>query len=137
MNSMKSSTVAYISVLAATLTIFLDQSTKWLAAKAGVLILNPGGAFSVAHTLPSVVAWVSVAVLAMLILYYPKAVAEDKILIAFILGAGFSNLADRLTMGGVRDFINLGMFTTFNVADLILTVSTVWLVILTLLRPPR
>ena len=134
---MKTSTVAFVSVLGATLTILLDQSTKFLAAKVGILVLNPGGAFSVASTLPSAVAWVSVAVLAFLILYYPKALPEVKILIAFILGAGFSNLADRIVYGGVRDFIDLPWFTIFNVADLILTVSTCWLVVRTLLRPPR
>jgi len=137
MSSIKSSNIVKLSVLAAGLTIALDQSTKWLAEKANILVVNPGGAFSIANSSPQLIVWISTAVLILLLLWYPKAVPEDKILIAFILGAGFSNLADRLTLGGVRDFIDIHWFTIFNVSDLILTVSTSWLVLRTLFRPPR
>lgn len=125
------------SIVAAGLTIGLDQLTKTLATARHVVVLNPGAALSLGHNASAVVLWSSVAALAVLFFWWPAAPADDRVLLAFVVGAGLSNLADRFTLGGVRDFLALGWFPIFNVADLILSVSIGWLLVLTLFRPPH
>jgi len=125
------------SMIAAGLTLFLDQTTKALAAALHLVVLNPGGALSLGNQAPQFVLWGSLVVLLVMFFWWPSAPKNDQVLLAFILSAGFSNLADRYTLGGVRDFIALGWFPIFNVADLILSVSVGWLLILTLFRPPH
>ena len=44
---------------------------------------------------------------------------------ALILGGGISNFIDRLTAGCVRDFIDLGFFPSFNLADAAISVGVI------------
>ena len=129
------------SLAAAGLTILLDQGSKWLAVLKGIVVVNPGAAFSIGVGGSTIVLWGSVVGLIGLLLWWPTAPKDDKVLLTFILAAGFSNLVDRLTFGGVRDFIHLPSFFTwfpvFNVADLILSISVGWLLLFTLFRPPH
>ena len=46
-----------------------------------------------------------------------------------IFGGGMSNFADRLIGGCVKDFITLGHFSSFNLADAAITVGVVVLVL--------
>lgn len=123
-------------VTIAGLVIALDQTTKWLATSRGIIVLNSGGAWSLGFGHAGLILWISIAVLAGIIWWWPKSLPEDHGYLVFILAAGFSNVADRLTFGGVRDFLVLPWFT-FNVADLMLTVAAAWLLIEILRRPPR
>jgi len=46
--------------------------------------------------------------------------SNDKIVslaLSLIIGGGLANLVDRLMMGCVRDFIDLGFWPSFNLAD--------------------
>lgn len=128
------------SITAALLTILLDQGSKWLAASKGLVVVNPGAALSLGSGSQLVIG-ASVVALGVLFLAWPRMPRADKVFLTFILAAGFSNLADRLTFGGVRDFIALpgalSWFPTFNVADLILSVAIGWILLLTLFRPPH
>jgi signal peptidase II len=49
--------------------------------------------------------------------------------IALMLGGGIGNLIDRIAYGSVTDFISVGSFPVFNVADSCLTVGSALLVI--------
>jgi signal peptidase II len=51
--------------------------------------------------------------------------AEFSFFIAWTLG----NLIDRVALGGVRDFIALGNFPVFNLADMFLTIAVILLFI--------
>lgn len=48
-------------------------------------------------------------------------VAGGSLAIALVLGGALANLVDRLEGGGVTDFIDLGAWPSFNVADAALT----------------
>ncbi len=50
------------------------------------------------------------------------------------LGGAFGNLIDRLTLGAVTDFISIGKFYIFNIADASINVSVALLIILSWLR---
>jgi signal peptidase II len=47
--------------------------------------------------------------------------------LAFVMAGALGNLADRLVLGYVRDFLDLGFWPAFNVADACLTTSAVLL----------
>jgi|GEM_PF-2031435 len=120
----------------ALLVVLLDQSSKWVAAARGLIILNPGGALSVGGNHATAVLWVTSAVLLALVLWWPRFPASDRGYLTFILAAGLSNLADRFTLGGVRDFLVLRGLFVFNVADLIMSVAAGLLLLAVLFRPP-
>lgn len=48
-------------------------------------------------------------------------VAGGSVAVALVLGGALANLVDRLEGGGVTDFIDLGAWPSFNVADAALT----------------
>ena len=45
-----------------------------------------------------------------------------------IFAGGVSNLADRLVFGCVRDFVKIGIFPAFNLADTVITVGVLAIV---------
>jgi signal peptidase II len=85
--------------------------------------------------------YLTVVLLGFLFLTWPAAPRSDKVLLAGLIAAGASNVVDRLTFGGVRDFIALAppfaWFPTFNVADLVLSVCAGLIVLRALTRPPH
>ena len=52
-----------------------------------------------------------------------------RLAMAMMLGGAVGNLVDRLTQGTVTDFISVGTFAVFNVADACISVGTVILII--------
>jgi signal peptidase II len=62
-----------------------------------------------------------------IIYYYPHVSKEDwwlKLALGLQLGGALGNLIDRLQYGHVIDFISIGSFPVFNVADSAITVGT-------------
>lgn len=53
-----------------------------------------------------------------------------KTMFALIFAGAISNLADRLYLGYVRDFIDLGLGFTFNLADAYLAIGLIGLLLL-------
>ncbi|HSO94440.1 MAG TPA: signal peptidase II [Acidimicrobiia bacterium] len=101
---------------------------------------NPGSAFSLFQTLTPLLAVVAVGIALMLVRAMRR--TDDQIVIvalALVLAGAFGNLADRLfrspgwLRGAVVDFIHVGRFPTFNVADSAITIGAVLLVGWTLL----
>ena len=132
----------------------LDQATKaWAVhslAGAPVSIIgttvefqlsrNTGSAFSLFQTLTPLLAVLAVAIA--LILVRAMRRTNDRVVIialALVLAGAFGNLADRLfrspgwLRGAVVDFIHIGGWPTFNVADSAITIGAVLLVGWTLL----
>ncbi len=68
-----------------------------------------------------------VSIIALLIvIYYPQLAEDDwflRIALSMQLGGAVGNLIDRLTIGHVIDFISVGNFAVFNVADASVTVG--------------
>jgi signal peptidase II len=114
--------------------VLADQLTKWLALALKPsnflfqFTLNTGAGFGMLQERNTLLVVVSVAVL--LLLYKPIQLAKGRELWAYLLlVAGIvGNLIDRLVHGGVVDFISIGNFPIFNIADMLITVSVLYLV---------
>jgi signal peptidase II len=137
--------------------VLLDQITKTLAvdhlADGPASIIgtdvqlrlshNPGGAFSLFQGFTPLLAILAAVIAVVLV----RAVrhADDTLSIvalALVLGGALGNLVDRVARapgflrGEVVDFVQVGSFPTFNVADSAITIGAI-LLIVSLLWPSR
>lgn len=126
--------------------VALDQWTKWLVREnlpfrgtwlpAGWDWLSPyarivhwsnsGAAFGMFQDGNLVFTILAFIVIAAILYYYPRAEAWDWTLRAAMgmqLAGASGNLIDRLMMGRVTDFISVGNFPVFNIADASITVG--------------
>lgn len=133
-----------LAVLA--VVVVLDQATKYLVRSseampwwpldfAGLHVVhNSGMSFGrlAGHSqaLSVVIAFVCVLV-AILIVVLPGRFAMP---LSLVLGGALGNLVDRIRFGYVIDFVDVGPWPPFNVADAAITVGVVWLAWV-LLRP--
>jgi len=136
----------------ATLIIALDQWTKWLVRTnipAGqswlpdsLLWLSPyarivhwynkGAAFGIFQEGSMVFTVLAFIVSAAIIYYYPQVSSQDwplRLAMSMQLGGAIGNLVDRLTIGHVTDFISVGTFPVFNIADSSISVGCVVLLL--------
>lgn len=84
---------------------------------------------------------VAVAVVGVVIYFAGQSPTRTKIALGLVLGGALGNLIDRLRMGSVVDFIDIGVgdsvrWPSFNVADLAITIGVILLVV-TCLRPAK
>jgi signal peptidase II len=112
-------------------------------------VLNSGVFLSLGHALgPQTRFWLFVVgvsgvlvLLAGLTLKDPRFRAPEVAAVAAIVGGGVGNLVDRVQLGAVRDFLNLGIGPLrtgiFNVADVAITFGGIALILLPLLRKRR
>jgi len=142
--------------------VALDQATKAWAASAlkdapmsiiGTtvefrLARNTGSAFSLFQTVTPLLAVLAVALAVVLVRALRR--TDDRLVLvalALVLGGALGNIADRLFRapgvlhGAVVDFIKLGPWPTFNVADSAITIGAVlliaWSVLSSRPRAPR
>jgi signal peptidase II len=67
-----------------------------------------------------------------ILIFYPKLTEDDwflRIALSLQLGGSIGNLIDRLTVGHVTDFISIGNFPVFNIADSCITVGAFIMII--------
>lgn len=106
--------------------IVLDQSTKWLARSYFTFTENQGVAFSI-----PLQGWQGIVINILLIMLFLHIVTtymnwESKvtsICTTLILGGALSNLIDRVRFGFVTDFIKIGSWPIFNLADVSITLG--------------
>lgn len=100
------------------------------------LARNTGGAFSLFQAFTPLLAVIAIAVACFLVRAVRR--AEDTLLVvalSLVLGGALGNLLDRIfrapgfLRGGVVDFVHLGPWPTFNIADSTITIGAVLLVI--------
>lgn len=122
--------------------IALDQFTKWLVrsnlrvgetwpedSDAFVRIIhvtNSGAAFGILQGQTLFLIVTSLIGLAAIVLYYiypPMEHGLIRIALSMQLGGALGNLIDRVRMGEVTDFVDVGSFPTFNVADSSISIS--------------
>jgi signal peptidase II len=136
----------------ASLIVLLDQWSKsavrnnlafgeswmpldWLAPYARVLHWgNDGAAFGIFQGSGGFFTILAIIVSILIIIYYPKiesGVWLLRIAMGLQLGGAVGNLTDRLTLGYVTDFISVGTFPVFNVADAGITVGAALLLLFT------
>ena len=132
----------------ASVVIALDQWTKWLVRTniefgaqwlpAGLSWLSPyarivnwsnsGAAFGMFQNGNLVFTTLAIIVIGAIVYYYPQVEAEDwtlKLAMGLQLAGAAGNLIDRLKVGKVTDFISIGVFPVFNIADSSITVGVI------------
>lgn len=131
--------------------IFVDQYTKhlvrtqlplneswspfpWLAPYARILrIENTGAAFGLFQS-GGVLFTVIAVIVAAVIIYYAWRLPDGqwwiRIALGMQLGGAVGNLIDRLMFGTVTDFVSVGTFAIFNVADASISLGVALLAIL-------
>lgn len=104
----------------------------WLTPYARLVhISNAGAAFGMLPRLRDIFTILSIVVVIAILYYFPKVPRSDKLLrfaMALELGGALGNLVDRLTQGYVTDFVSIGKFPVFNVADACISIGVVLMV---------
>ena len=132
--------------------IALDQWTKWLVRAnidlgsqwlpGWLLWLSPyarivnwhnsGAAFGMFQNGNLIFTILAFIVIAAIIYYYPQVEADDwtlKLAMGLQLAGASGNLVDRLLFRRVTDFISVGTFPVFNVADSSITIGVIVLLL--------
>lgn len=89
---------------------------------------NTGVAFGMFQGMGTVFAILAAIVSVGLIYYYPRVPKQDWIMrlaLGMMLAGAMGNLIDRIYQGHVTDFISVGTFAVFNVADSSITVGVI------------
>ncbi len=141
-----------VLVVLAGLIIALDQWTKWLVRMnlpfQGTWLpgwlewlspyarivhwSNSGAAFGTFQNGNTVFTILAIIVIGAILYYYPRVEAGDwtlRLAMGMQLGGATGNLIDRLLMQRVTDFIAVGNFPVFNVADASISVGVVVLLL--------
>lgn len=137
-------------LLVSGLIVLLDQYTKsivrqnlaleetwmpwiWLAPYARIVHwYNTGVAFGMFQNGNLIFSILAAIVSIAILVVYPRIPRNEKILriaIMMMLAGAVGNLIDRLTVGHVTDFISVGSFAVFNVADMSITCGVAVLIL--------
>lgn len=143
------------AVTVAGLVVLVDQLSKWWVlnsiGETGerplfgsvrlVLLFNRGMAFSFGHARAGTAWIVSIAIVGLLVWVWISlgdATVARAVLLGFVLGGALGNQVDRWfrnggwNRGAVVDFVDVGFWPVFNVADAALSCGCVALVVWTL-----
>jgi signal peptidase II len=139
----------FLFVIAAGI-VLLDQLTKsavraslligeswspweWLAPYARIVHWhNTGAAFGMLQNLGNVFRNLAVIVAIAIIYFFPQVPREEwplRIAMGLQLGGALGNFTDRIMRGSVTDFISVGKFPVFNIADSSITIGVAVLII--------
>jgi len=113
---------------------WLPESLQWLSPYARIVNWhNKGAAFGMFQNGSTIFAVLAFIVIGAIIYYYPQVDKRDwtlRLAMSMQLAGALGNLIDRLTQDGrVTDFISVGNFPVFNVADSSITVGTIILLL--------
>jgi signal peptidase II len=135
----------------ATVVIVLDQLTKgWVVATLGPSTMtrfipivgddvriayshNTGVAFSMFQGHPELLTVLAILILAGAVWFYATQLPNQRraiqIIMGLIVGGALGNLIDRIRLGYVVDFMQVGWFPIFNVADSAISVGAALLML--------
>lgn len=113
---------------------WLPQGMEWLEPYARIVHwYNTGAAFGTFAEYGWVFTVLAFIVAGLIIYYYPQVEDTDwwlKLAMGMQMGGALGNVVDRLTNNGqVTDFISVGNFAVFNIADASITMGVVVLLI--------
>jgi signal peptidase II len=132
------------------LILVVDQYTKWLVRENIALgeawspwpwlmpyarivnWYNTGVAFGMFQGMGWVFSIVAVIVSIAIVYYYPRVPAADwtlRLAMGLQMGGALGNLIDRVIQGHVTDFVSVGNFAVFNVADSCITIGVIVLLL--------
>lgn len=130
--------------------IFIDQVTKsivrsqlvigeiwspweWLEPYARIVHWkNTGAAFGMLPSFSDVFLILAIIVAIAILYYYPQIPRSDwplRLAMGLQFGGAVGNLADRVRIGWVTDFISIANLPVFNIADLSIFIGTILLVL--------
>ena len=92
---------------------------------------NTGAAFGLFQEGGLVFSILAVIVSIFIVIYYPQIPEEEKLMrvaLSMQLGGALGNLVDRIMFGPVTDFISVGNFPVFNIADSSISVGVALLI---------
>jgi signal peptidase II len=117
--------------------IILDQLTKQLVKNFTNLriVMNPGSLWGLFPNTTNLLAWLSVIIVGVFLYNYEKIQKSDlkvKIGSSLIVGGAVGNLIDRVLYKSVIDFIRIGWWPSFNIADSAITIGVILLICYTL-----
>jgi signal peptidase II len=113
----------------------LDRGESWPDADWPLrlrYVTNTGAAFGILQDQTTFLIVTAVIGLAAIYLYYrypPFDHAIGPVAIGLMLGGALGNLIDRIRVGRVTDFVDVGWFPAFNVADSSITIGIAILLI--------
>ena len=87
---------------------------------------NQGAAFGTFQNAGPILTVIRVLIALFIVVFYQKAEIKDtlmKVSLSLMLGGAVGNLIDQFTLGFVTDFIAVGRFPIFNIADSGVTVG--------------
>jgi signal peptidase II len=93
---------------------------------------NTGSAFGMFQGMGNIFAVLAFLVSAAILIYFPQVPRHEWLLrlaMTLQLGGAVGNLVDRLTIGHVTDFVSVGNFPVFNVADASISTGVVLLIL--------
>lgn len=144
-------TVWAVPLGTAALIVLLDQLSKaWVVATLGPETMttfipvigdtvriayhhNTGVAFSMFQGYPELLTLAAVLIISGAIYFYATQLPHQRrsiqLIMGLIMGGAFGNLIDRIRLGYVVDFIQIGWFPIFNVADSAITVGAALLML--------
>ena len=131
------------------IVVLLDQLTKFLVTSYMQLnqsipiinnifhltyITNTGTLFGSFKDNNMLFIWLSLIIIGALLYLYDKFDKTEQILFSLVIGAAIVNLIDRVVYGYVIDFLDFRIWPVFNIADSVISVSTIVLLIYLLKR---
>ena len=113
---------------------WLPQGMDWLSPYARIVHWeNSGAAFGIFQSGSAVFATLAFIVIGAILYFYPQVDPKDwgmRIAMSVQFAGASGNLIDRLTRGGkVTDFVSVGTFPVWNVADASITLGVVVLLL--------
>ena len=118
--------------ITAIIVFLLDRLTKWLVVSFNFPhTLNTGAAFGLLEDQRLLLIIITIVVIGVLLWEYKRLRQHTTTTIfgGMILGGALGNLYDRIFTGVVIDFIDVGFWPRFNIADSALTVAVIGLII--------
>ena len=95
-----------------------------------VYVQNKGVAFGLFGHTNLNFTWISlISIVLILFLLYSFLEKPNPFLFSLLLAGALGNIWDRLLYGYVVDFIKIGSFYVFNVADSAITISAFWIIL--------
>jgi signal peptidase II len=97
-----------------------------------VHVQNTGVAFGMFQGFGDIFSIVAIIVALIIVFYFPRVPASDwslRLAMSLQLSGALGNLIDRLTIGHVTDFVSVGNFPVWNIADASITIGVVVLIL--------
>jgi signal peptidase II len=117
---------------------WLPESMEWLSPYARIVHWkNTGAAFGLFQDSNTFFIILAIVAATFIVFYYPQVERSEwplRTAMVLQLGGALGNLVDRIIVGSVTDFISVGNFPVFNIADSSISIGVAVLVIAVLIQ---